>query len=314
MELAPADAVRYSWTDWAGVRAEVGVDPPQAPATRDVERLLDRAFDADLSTSSALGESAVSSQAGLGFSPATLEWELFSQAEAGALLTLGLADDADVALVEDRLRQAGYTPPDEPTGVWSGGPDVLARLGQVTPELSFVAIDADERVVRASDLSPYLESAVGAEPAERGEGVADVVDTLTEAGPPLAASIYDGAVVCESLAMASADEAAQEQARALISAAGPVDPLTGFALGLEPGGDATVAMALETEDQARTNADTRAVLATGPAPGQGGTFPDRFAVRSTSAEGRVVTLDLDPVDGAYVLSDLSTGPVVFATC
>jgi len=37
-------------------------------------------------------------------------------------------------------------------------------------------------------------------------------------------------------------------------------------------------------------------------------------VRSTIAEDRVVTLDLDPVDGAYVLSDLATGPVLFATC
>ena len=48
--------------------------------------------------------------------------------------------------------------------------------------------------------------------------------------------------------------------------------------------------------------------------GQGGDFADRFSLRSASADGAVVVLELDPVAGAYVLSDLSTGPVLFATC
>jgi hypothetical protein len=73
-------------------------------------------------------------------------------------------------------------------------------------------------------------------------------------------------------------------------------------------------MAFESDDQARTNADTRSVLASGPAPGQGGDFSDRFSVESATADGSVVTLDLKPTEGSYVLSDLSTGPVLFATC
>jgi hypothetical protein len=75
-----------------------------------------------------------------------------------------------------------------------------------------------------------------------------------------------------------------------------------------------VLLGFEGDDQARTNADTRAVLAAGPAPGQGGDFSDRFAVGEVSAEGSLVRLALDPVDGAYVLSDLSSGPVLFASC
>ena len=57
------------------------------------------------------------------------------------------------------------------------------------------------------------------------------------------------------------------------------------------------------------------MLAAGQAPGQGGAFADRFSVdvRAT-ADGDVVTLDLAPTEGSYVLSDLSTGPVLFATC
>lgn len=312
--MAPADAVRFSWTDWAGVREELALDPPADPSTRDVEELLDAAFDADLSATTALGESAVTSQTALGFSPATLSWELFSQGEEGALVTMGLAEESDAALVEDRLRQAGFTPPEDATGVWRGGPDVLATLGQLSPELSFVAVDTEELVVRASDASAYLQRAVDTDPPEPGQGVADAVGALADAGPPLAAAVYDSAVACESLAMASADGAAQEQARTLLAAAGPVNPLAGFGLGVQPGGDATAALAFETDDQARENADTRARLASGPAPGQGGDFADRFSLGTTAAEGRVVTMELEPTEDARVLSDLSSGPVLFATC
>ena len=100
----------------------------------------------------------------------------------------------------------------------------------------------------------------------------------------------------------------------LAAAAGTVDPYLALAMGVRPEGDVRVAMEFADDDQARANADSRTVLATGPAVGQGGDFADRFALRSASADGTVVVLDLDPVAGAYVLSDLSTGPVLFATC
>jgi len=83
---------------------------------------------------------------------------------------------------------------------------------------------------------------------------------------------------------------------------------------VRPEGDVRVAMEFADDDQARPNADSRTVLAAGPAVGQGGDFADRFALGSAGADGTVVVLDLDPVAGAYVLSDLSTGPVLFATC
>jgi hypothetical protein len=56
------------------------------------------------------------------------------------------------------------------------------------------------------------------------------------------------------------------------------------------------------------------VLARGPAPGQGGTFGDRFRVTSVTAQGSLVVMQLDPRPDASVLSDLSTGPLLFATC
>ena len=90
--------------------------------------------------------------------------------------------------------------------------------------------------------------------------------------------------------------------------------MTGFAIAGQPGGDVLVAMSFENEDQARANADSRAALAAGPAPGQGGDFADRFELGAVTADGNVVTMELEPTEGSYVLSDLSTGPVLFATC
>ncbi len=312
--MAPADAVRFSWTDWAAVRSELGVGTIAEPSTRDVEQLLDRAFDADLSATTALGESAPTAQAQLGLSPASVDWELFSQGEEGALVTVGLDEDADVGLLEARLAEAGFSEPGEPDGVWSGGPDVLAALGTLTPELGYVAIDADAGVVRAGDDPTYVAAAASTEPPDPARGVADVLGALTADGEPLAASVYDGDLACGSLAMSAADNADQEQARLLLEEAGPVSPLTGFGLALQPGGDATLVLGFETEEQARSDADTRAVLASGPAPGQGGTYPERFDLVSTTAQDRVVVLDLDPVEGSYVLSDLGSGPLLLATC
>ena len=133
------------------------------------------------------------------------------------------------------------------------------------------------------------------------------------AGSPLAAAIYGGDVVCGSLAMGNAGPADQAEARDLLAAAGEVNPLTGFAMARSSGG-VRVAMSFDTEEQARANADSRARLASGPAPGQGGAFSDRFDLGRVSAQGEVVTMELDPVEGSYVLSDLSSGPVLFATC
>ena len=64
----------------------------------------------------------------------------------------------------------------------------------------------------------------------------------------------------------------------------------------------------------RTNADTRATLASGPAPGEGGDFADLFDLGKVSADGTVVTMELEPAESAYAFSALKDGPVLFATC
>lgn len=314
--LAPADAERLSWTDWAGVRRELGAKPTVARSATELSKFLDRGYDADLTSTSALLASAPVLQTEFGFSPATVEWELFSQSAEGAVVILRLPDAADFGSLEANLTDLGYAPPDSDGGVWGVGDGLAAAGPDLTPELQNVVLLADEHLVLTSDTAGYLEEAAA---GVTGAGGSDDLDgglseVVGPTGSALSASVYGGDYACSALAMGQADETDQEQAASLVAAAGEVNPVDGFSMSVQPDRRVRVVMAFETDEQARTNADTRAALAAGPAPGQGGDFGDRFSVDSVSADGRLVTMDLVPMDGAYVLSDLSTGPVLFATC
>lgn len=310
---APADAARLSWTDWAAVREQSrsGVDADSSAA--EVEAFLDGAFDDDLTSASALVQSAPVLQARFGFSPASVEWELFSQSSQGAVVIVRLPDDAGVTRVADRLQEIGFQAPSSDGGIWAGGPALLPGVGaDLTPELQYVALNADERLVLTSDRAAYLEQVLDG--LGDGELSAPLREVVAASGDPLTAAAYDGDQACRALAMGQADARDQATADRLLAEAGDVDPMTAFAMSVQTGGAVRVVMGFADHDRARANADSRARLAAGPAPGQGGDFADRFSVRSTTAEGDLVTLDLVPRDGSYVFSDLSHGPVLFATC
>ncbi len=317
MAYAPADSQRYSWTDWAAVRSSLDADLDARSSAEDVEAFLADGFDADLTSGSAMVESTTVLQQAFGFSPADVEWELLAQSDTGSLLLAGLPGDLDVDDLGDGFEQLGYERPDEANGVWGGGEELVARLAEsngasLSPQFQYLALDADRHLLLASDSSPYLRDAVEDLDGDLGDtGLSDVAGAVDD---PLSAAVYTGDFACKSLAMAQADEADQSAADQLIATAGGVDPLTGFAMAAEPDGSVRVALAFEDDEQARRNADSRAALAAGTAPGQGGDFAERFDLGPVTADGRVVTLELEPVDDSPVLSDLSTGPVLFATC
>lgn len=79
LRMAPAETSRAAWTDWEGVRRELGTDVDASSSAVEVDEFLAEAFDRDLSPMSALGTSAGVMQEELGFSPATLTWELLAQ-------------------------------------------------------------------------------------------------------------------------------------------------------------------------------------------------------------------------------------------
>lgn len=309
--MAPADSARLSWTDWAGVRRKLGVHLSADSSAAQVQHFLDKAFDRDLSSTSALGQSAETLQQQFGFSPASAQWELFSQSTKGAVVFIQMPDSTDFDGLETRLAGLGYTRPSDSTGVWRGGEVLPTISSDLTPELQYISFDADRHLVITSDNANYLKSVVDGSTGDGPDGLDPVVDA---SGEPLSASIYNGNYTCSALAMSHADTSEQEQGAELVRAAGKVNPISAFAMSAQPNGHVRVAMGFENDDQARTNADSRAKLASGAAPGQGGDFSDRFHLGPVKADGSVVTMDLTPVPGAYVLSDLGSGPLLFATC
>ncbi len=313
LSYVPDGTSRASWTDWEGVRRELGADVDAGSSAEEVDAFVSEAFGSDLSSMSALGTSAGTMQTELGFSPATLRWELLAQSTKGAVEVLGVGDDLSFDDLADRLSDAGWTRPKDDDGVWVGGPDVVAGVGRLTPELQHFVLLADRGVVLASDQAPYLDQVRKVVDGD-ADAATDLAALATALGEPVAAAVYDGAYACEELAMAQADDADQAEADQLVAAAGGVHPLTGFAMGALPSGDLRAVLQVEDADDAPGDADARAQLAAGPAPGQGGDFGDRFSIEAAGSDGREITLDLRPVEGAYVLSDLTSGPVLFATC
>ena len=313
ISLAPEGAQRLTYTDWAAARQQLDVDLDTDSPGSEVDQFLADAFEEDLSPMSALLESTPTMHDRFPFSPVTLDWELLSQSEEGAVVLMRMPEGTDFDALEDGIERLGYQRPEDEGDVWLGGIDLLPSIGILTPELQYLAVDADQRLVVSSDTEDYLRQAMKTVTgdADAVEGLDGVVDAVDE---PLAAAVYDGEVACSSLAMGSADAADQDEAAGLLAAAGEVNPMTGFAMAVEPGLGVRVAMSFENEDQARANADSRAALASGPAPGQGGDFSDRFRLGTVSAEGSVMTMELNPEDGEYLLSDLTSGPVLFATC
>ena len=316
MALSPGDAARYTWTDWSAVRRQVGahVDADSTPAQ--VAAFLTKGYDEDLTPMSSLTDSAGLLQKSYGWSPATLDWEMFSESTTGAVMIGRLPDSADVDDLEDHLTTLGFTPPGKDGDVWDGGDVTLPSAGGSddlsTPVITHVAFVPDRHLVLTSDSQAYLQDVVDhLDDDKLPAGVQRAVDAV---GDPLAAAVYTGDYTCSALAMTQADQDDQATAAQLVAKAGKVNPVDGFAMAREPGGDVRVAMAFENHEQAVTNADSRAALAAGPAPGQYGTFADRFRLGKVAADGDVVTMALHPVTGASVLSDLSTGPVLFATC
>ncbi|MFT4085455.1 MAG: hypothetical protein QM638_22970 [Nocardioides sp.] len=314
--LAPRGADRYSFTDWAAVRRALDADVDADSSGTQIERFLSRAFDRDLSPASTLTDSAVLLQRRLGWSPATLVWELLSQSTKGAVVIGRLPDSVSFDSLRATMRATGLTAPSH-GDVWDGSEALYQVEGsgdgrQVTPLITYVALVPDQHLVITGDDGDYVQQQVDAlEDTRLDPAIAEVADAI---GDPTAAYLYSGDYACAQLSLADADTTDQSQGKELVAQAGKVNPYDGFALASEPDGTVVAAMAFESHDQAVTNADTRATLAVGPAVGQGGSFTDRFRLGTVNADGPVVRMELHPKADASILSDLGNGPLLFATC
>lgn len=313
----PAGTLRVTYTDWDAVRASAdGESLGGGSSESKVQAFLDRAFEQDLTSTSAVAESTFALHRRYGFSPLNVSWEVFGQSPEGQVAIMQLPDSADLDAVERKLRSLGY---DEPVdgvgegGTWAGSSDLVAALDPtLTPVQQNVAVLRDQRVVVMSDSPATVSSAADVITGE-SDGL-DVAPLTALAGEPATATLWAEDFACGDLAMSAADEEDQRVAASLVDEAGGVSPLSGLVMAQQRDRTITVAMEFESSDQAERNLQPRVDLAAGEAPGQGGSFAERFTLTSGEASGSTVVLRLDPGDTDFVFSDITSGPVLFATC
>ena len=316
----PAGVSRASFTDWSAVASSVsGSDLTVDSEPEEVDDFLDKAFDKDLTVASALSESFESLAVNYGFIPLDAEWEIYGQAEDGAVDVVKLSESVDLEALEETFAEMGYEEPEDGAGsggVWLGSPELVAGLEvPLTPLQQNVAVIPSERLLLMADGPGYLEKAVKVIDGDGGslDSAEHVPDLVTAAGKATVALMWVDDFACEDLAMSQADPAAVANGKKLVAEAGGVNPFEGLVMAQLADLATVVSMAFASEDQASTDLQPRTDLASGPAPGQGGTFPERFRITDSVADDEMLTMTLEPVDGP-LMSDLGQGPLLFASC
>jgi hypothetical protein len=320
VERLPSGVMRAAYTDWDAVEGSVpGSDLSASSSAEDMDAFLARAFDKDLTTASALSDSFVGLAENYDITPLDATWEIYGQAEDGAVDVLKLSEDVDLDALEERFEEMGYEPPSDGAGsdgVWEGTPELVAGLDEPLTSLQMnVAVVTSERLLLMGDLPSYLRTAISVIKGESDslasvDGVPELVDT---ADRTTVALMWVGDFACADLAMSQADPTDTSEGEGLVEEAGGVHPLNGLVMAQQSDSTMAVGMVFETSDQASDDLQPRTELASGPAPGQGGTFSERFRVTDSVAEDRVVKMTFDPANGT-LLGDLGQGPVLFATC
>ena len=233
---APADAQRLSWTDWAAVREHAGAGLDADSSADDVQAFLDDAFDDDLTSASALVQSAPVLQAHFGFSPATVDVGAVQPVRRGRGGHPASCPTAPTSTPSATTSRTPASPGRAPTtGSGSAATRCCPRSAPTSrPSCQYVALDADRGLVLTSDRQDYLQQVVdGLGDAELPGPMRSVVDG---SGEPLSAAVYDGDNACSTLAMSQADADDQATADRLVDEAGTVDPVTAYAMSVQPGG------------------------------------------------------------------------------
>ena len=308
-----------SWTDWEGVRRELDADVDADSSAEDVDAFLAEAFAADLSSMSALGtlrrRPCRTSSAS---PPRRCAGSCSPSRGDGAVEVLGVADDA-VLRRPRRAARRRWAGPSRTTRTASGsaGPTCWPGSARRSPRSSSTSpCCADRGLVLTSDQAPYLEQVAGGRRRRRrrrrrpgrprrGARASRSRRRCTTAPTPASASRWRRPTTTP-----------RPRPTSWSTAAGGVHPLTGFAMGVLAGGDVRARACRSRTRTTHRATPTRAPqLAAGP-----GARAGRRLQRPVLGGGRRLARvarsrsTCDPRRGQYVLSDLTSGPVLFATC
>jgi hypothetical protein len=314
LDLVPAGSLRVGFTDWKLVRDRL--KPGGLTTDKGIERFMTRGYDSDLTAASSIDESAVALHDKYGFSPVNADWEAYAQSRKGAAMLLQLPGGTDMGAIEDRLDKLGYQRPSSDTGVWDGGIDLVSGIdATISPELQYVVVDADHHRIVSSDTHAYAAVA-GQVSTGKADGLGSSVhDLLGHTSDPAAAYLWSRDFACEDLAMTSAASADQARASRLVDRAGGVDPLSGLLVTMTADRTLDVVLGFADDRQARDNLRPRADLYVGPAVSREGSYADDLRLTRSRTDGSAVVLTLKPkARTGFALSEIDSGPVLFATC
>ncbi len=315
LDLVPASSLRVGFTDWKQVRAQLR--PHGLGSSSGIDAFMSKGYDTDLTAASSINESATALATKYGFSPVNADWEAYAQSRKGAVMVLQMPSGTNMKAIQDNLDKLGYKRPSSDTGVWNGGIDLVAGIDPtITPELQYVVVDADKHLVLSSDTSSYAAVAAKVVTGKAASlGDSSVADLASRTPDTAAAFVWPDDFACTDLSMSQAAGDDRALGDRLVSKAGGIDPLSGLVMSMRPDRTVDVAMAFESSRQADDNLRPRAELVVGPAVGRAGSLSDDFKLTRSRTVGSDVVLTLKALQKqGFALSEMDSGPVLFATC
>ena len=226
------------------------------------------------------------------------------QSRKGQVDVMRLEDSVDMPGIERSLRRLGYHAPASGSGsggTWVGGADLVARIsGDLTPLQQNFVVLPDDKLVLMSDSASYVSQAAATAKGSAASLVDDAgVSSLAQAADtPVAAVQWTSTFVCEDLTMGRPAPRTSGSVTSWSPRRGRSAPLEGMVMAQQADRRLVVAMHFETSEQASANLQTRVDLASGAAPGQGGSFDGRFSVTSGTSDGSDVVLGFTPGAGS----------------
>lgn len=314
MDSIPANTRVAGFTDWAGIRATLGFGDVRTEVDR--TSVIDSSFRRNFSARSVMQTFTEEMQSSYGWSVADVRWEMFAQANTGAVLSVGLDGDLPSSTVTKGLRKLGYR---KTGGIWAISEDTLSGA---IPDLPSTFLRAAyfprEKLIYFSDGDSYLRSVV-ANHSSHGRTLAGVPAARMTAAPlagSLTAVISDKTDSCRDTGVADQSGDVKAQARNIVD---PLGTLRSYEYGgralFDNGDDAhlTFSMAFGSAPLATSQIALRRQLTKGPYLGRSDRLQDVLQLRSTHTDGPAAWLDFgfDPDKASFMSGD---GALLFATC
>ena len=314
----PQQTLVANFTDWSAVRDRLGPGVSSAAPESQRRTLLSRAYDHDFTTTSVLNVFDHDMASTYGWTVLDSEWEMYGQGRGGSVEVVRMPDGFDFAAAQAALTRLGYAEPDD-HGVQVVDDQGLAAIAPgLTPQLTAIALLPDRHLIVTSDQAAYAGLTVDTIKGHSGalldqSEVAHMAASLADTS--VSALMDVGSYACVAAGFGQADPGEQALARDRIKAVGGVTRTDGLTRSIDASSALTVVMDFPSDDVASQDLAARQTLARGPAPEQGGTFDERFSVRTSEVVGRDIVMLLEPrTADTQLLTDLGRGGLLFASC